>query len=130
MTSYVENGKLDYIKTIVVNANNLGDMEVSYTYHRSFEYFVSDHDKNKKEARMNITDIKNHIETFIVKAEKAIGSEEHILVTKFVDFIEGKQKEEYAVELLTSIGYSVVPPAAPVAPVTPVTVPEGEVNVM
>ena len=62
----------------------------------------------------SLSSIKNSVETFLTKVEKEVGSDEHKLITKFVDFVEGNQKTEDAIELLTSEGYTVTAPVIPV----------------
>jgi len=51
-----------------------------------------------------------YIKQFLLKTGRTIGSEEHKLVAEFSSFLEGKQKEQDAIDLLKSEGYTVIAP--------------------
>ena len=59
---------------------------------------------------IHIDTIKQHIETFLRNEGQALDSEWHNAVAHFAQFIEGKQAEIDAENLLKSKGYTVTPP--------------------
>lgn len=62
---------------------------------------------------LTIASLKSHVETFVSKELAAADVSFHTTVRRFAEFVEGKEAEADAINLLTEHGYTVSPPSAP-----------------
>jgi len=68
---------------------------------------------------MDLTALKNNVESFIKERISQLDTSYHSAVRDFVSFVEGKDAEAKAADMLRSKGYTVIEPGATPPTVTP-----------